>query len=216
MDETLIYVLGVLIIALGFFTVLLRRGREVSAEAASSFPLEETIAAIKQELLVVENTPGDRLGLSLKEVKIVLSVQQDQEISGSAKLSVPVFSKSVLESGAKVVETSSSKVSVVLVPPKPERTLRDRPRPPIRFAELFIATREALARAMETEPPLDAKSVDIDLSFVLVQETSAGATVEAMVLTLGAKAGVKDTGANLITLKYANPALGPQEKNPSS
>lgn len=175
------------------------------APVIASFSLEQTISDIKRELQKLENSPGDRLGLELSEVEIALFVQQESKQSSDAGLTIPVFDETKVGTGGSVTAQSGSKVTVVLVPPRGSRTLASDRGSQVEFADLLIAARAALQRSLHNEPALDAKSIDVELAFVLTTTRSTSASVQAKLIQVTAGAEETQDNSNTITLKYVNP-----------
>lgn len=177
-----------------------------SPAPVSAFSLDRTISDIKAELTKLEATPGAPLGLKLSEVKIALQVSQTDAKTSSAGLSVPVFSAADIKGGAGWSWEQGSKVTIVLVPPADRSVLSTDTGSALKFADLLGAVRESLRKAMQNEPRLDAKSIEVELAFVLVTDTSAGAEVKVQLLSLEVGSTQKSTAGNTVTLTYQNPA----------
>lgn len=170
--------------------------------------LDQTIRDIKQELVRLEADPGPRLGLALSEVKIELQVREAEKQTGSAGLAVPVFKAAEVTAGASLSQDQGSKVTIVLAPPPDRMALSaDRQTPALRFADLLIAARASLAAAMDSEPRLDPKSIEVKVDFVLVSEANAGAKVKVKVLSIATGTTRSLTSGNTVTLTYLNPAF---------
>lgn len=182
------------------------------AAPIAGFSLDQTIADIKRELVRVENDTGPRLGLDLESVKIELQLKQADERSAGLGLAVPVFTEAALKAGTIASSEESSKLTVVLVPPTGRVTLSTDAAPRINFADLLIAARTSLVAAMDSEPALDAKSIELQIGFVLVQTTSGSASVKAAVISAEAGTKLSATAGNTVTLSYANPAYAKEAK----
>ena len=202
--------LAVALVAAGLAYVLITRaGRP--APVVGSFSLEATISGIKRELQRLENTPGPTLGLVLSEVKVALIVQSNESLSSEFGLSLPVFDETKVGVGDTVAGQTGSKVTVVLVPPRGSQVLSADGARDIRFAELLVSAREALQRSMENEPRLEAKSIEVDLAFVLTAERADSASVKLKVVSVGLSLDHKSTSSNSITLTYLNPKYQKEE-----
>ena len=201
------------VIALVVFGLALHALNRIAKPLArvSSFPLEDTLSDIKRELQKLENLPGPALGLTLSEVKITLMVQEDDTRSGAATLAVPVFDKSALKATGKQATKTGSKVTVALAPPKGSQVLSADRKTTVNFADLLASTRTALQRSMTTEPRLDAKAIDVEISFVLVAGESRDASVDAKIVSIGATSDWQLTHSNTVMLKYVNPAFQSKE-----
>lgn len=171
----------------------------------SSFSLEETISGIKRELQKLEDTPGQTLGLILNDVKIALFVQEEFADSGDVSLTVPVFDEAKLNTSDTLGAQTGSKVTVDLAPPRGSQVLSASGDGRIEFADLLVATREALQRSMQNEPKLEAKSIEVELAFVLTAKRTDSASVKAKVVSIGISSEHKGTSSNTITLIYSNP-----------
>ena len=172
----------------------------------ASFSLDQTITDIKTELARLEAQPGAPLGLRLTEIEIALQLSQAGEKTAGAGLSVPVFSEAALTANTTSSWEEGSKVTIVLAPPADSSVLSTGAKPSLRFADLLGSVRESLRKAMQDEPRLDAKSISLELSFVLVAGTAIGADVKVQLLSLGIGRTQTTTAGNTLTLTYRNPA----------
>lgn len=166
--------------------------------------VEELVVGVKTELRRLQNIPGPSLGLELSEVALTLSVAREDGTSGDGKIVVPVFDELQVSSKTATSDQRSSKVSIVLVPPKGSETLST-DKPTIQFADLLIEVRRQLQATMASEPRLDAKSIQVDLGFELTAKRTDTAAVKVRVLSLGAERSTSEKNGNTIVLKYANP-----------
>ncbi len=196
--------LAVALIAAGMAYMLIARARK-PAPVVGSFSLEDTISGIKRELQRLENTPGPTLGLLLTEVKVVLFVQRQETSSSEFGLTLPVFDETKFGVDDTATGQVGSKVTVALVPPRGSQVLSVDNAGSIQFAELLMSAREALHRSLANEPRLEAKSIEVDLAFVLTAESSDSASVKVKVVSVGLSADSKSTSSNSITLTYLNP-----------
>ncbi len=201
------YAVAVIIAIVAFTGALWILNRTVKPPApVSTFSLDQTISDIKTELKNLETGSGAPLGLKLSEVKIALQVSQEEGKNTDASLSVPVFSSAEIKASAGNSWEQGSKVTLVLVPPAESPLLSVPPRSVLKFADLLRGVRESVRTAMQNEPRLDAKSIEVELAFVLVTEDSAGAEVKVELLSLGVGRTQKSTAGNTVTLTYENPA----------
>lgn len=166
--------------------------------------IEELVAGVKTELRRLQNVPGPPLGLELSEVALTMSIDRERGTSGEGKLVVPVFDELMLSKKTATTDHRSSKVSIVLVPPKGSEILSS-DKPTIEFADLLLEVRRQLQATMASEPRLDAKSIQVDLGFELTAKRTDKAAVKVSVLGLDAERTASDKSGNTIVLKYANP-----------
>ena len=173
---------------------------------ATSFPLEDTIIEVKQELVKLANTPGTPLGLRLDEVEIILMVDTVITDSNVNKLKVPVFKESAIKANSFISHKSASKISLVLVPPDGSQTLSTtEKKQQFNFSELLIHTRKSLELAIQEEPPLEAKSIEVEINFIFSRNQDVGATIDVQVLSVGAERSGQDSTSNSIKFTYVNP-----------
>jgi hypothetical protein len=197
-------VLGLLALAAALWFVNRRASPLLPVGALS---LDQTIRDIKAELMRLEADPGPRLGLTLSAVKIELQLRETERQTGTAGLAVPVFKAAEVTAGRGLSQDQGSKVTIVLAPPPDRMTLSaDGPAPALRFADLLIAARTSLAAAMDSEPRLDARSIEVKVDFVLVSDASAGAEVTVKVVSIGTETTRSLSTGNAVTLSYASPA----------
>ncbi|MGC4074328.1 MAG: hypothetical protein QM760_17810 [Nibricoccus sp.] len=202
------YAIAVIVALVGFKVALwiISRASKPPSPIAS-FSLDQTISDIKAELAKLEAEPGAPLGLRLTEIEIALQLSQTEEKTSSAGLSVPVFNETEITGNASWSWEEGSKVTIVLAPPADSIVLSAGSKPALKFADLLISVRESLRKAMQNEPRLAAKSIELELAFVLVAETSAEANVKVQLVSLGVGRTQKSTTGNTITLTYENPAF---------
>ena len=180
-------------------------GDRGSASAISTLSLRKTVGDIKSELRRFRNTPGPQLNLILSEVKIELLIREESSETGTLELIVPVFHDTAGEAGQGRSTAAGSRVTVVFVPPNETETLSVDDQTTIRFSNLLHAVRSALHDAMDAEPRLDAKSIEVEISFVLLSSSSVGAVVEAKVVAVDVGSSWTRTNSNTITLSYVSP-----------
>lgn len=211
------HAIAVIVAALAYGGTLYLVGRASGALLPfSTLSLEQVIGQIKRELHELENTPGPTLGLLLDEVTVVLHVQREDARLSDATLTVPVFDESKLTASSSTTRADGSKVTVVLVPPEGTQTLSTPPGPRIEFSDILVATRESLQKSMQSEPRLDAKSIVVELSFVLTAANSSSSAVKAKVISVDGSTAGKDTSSNTITLKYSNPRYLAKSRAPAT
>jgi hypothetical protein len=203
------------IVAFSIALYFLNRGSKLDPVVAG-FSLDATIDDIKRQLQQLEDTPGTRLGLKLSEVKVSLSVQEAKGADSSVNLTVPVFDEAAIGRASETTANFGSKVTVILVPPKGGVVLSSAAKTTILFADLLASTREALHDAMESEPKLEAKEIEVELAFVLTAKRSDTVSVKAKVLSAGDSSSREDGRSNTVTLKYINPAYQTEKTGATS
>ena len=166
--------------------------------------LRETVGDIKKELQALEDTPGPSLDLVLSEVRIELLVREESSDTGTLELAVPVFASNVVDVDLERSTASSSRISVVLAPPDGTQTLSTNTQTTIKFSRLLSAIRRALHDAVDVEPRLDAKSIEVEIGFILLDGGSVGASVEAKVVTADVGSSWTRSNSNTVTLSYVN------------
>lgn len=206
-------VLGLLVLAAALWFVNRRAAPPLPVGALS---LDQAIRDIKAELMRLEADPGPRPGLTLCAVKIELHLRETERQTGTAGLAVPVFKAAEVTAGRGLSQDQGSTVTIVLAPPPDRMTLSaEGPAPALRFADLLIAARTSLAAAMDSEPRLDARSIEVKVDFVLVSDACAGAEVTVKVLGIGTETTRGLSIGHAVTLSYANPAhAGPAAPAP--
>lgn len=172
-----------------------------------SATLQDTINALKRELVEIAATPGDTAGLVLQTAKVELTTQRANSETSTAELAVPVFEEASLTAESKSNLTSGSKMTVVFVAASGEELLASGEATLLDLSALVLAARQALLATRSEGVELAPKTVEIEVSFVLVQNNEAGATFKAHVIDIGGAASQVDTAGNKIVLTYADPAL---------
>ncbi len=217
MDESIFFqrLFAATVAVLAFAVAYAMYGKLIRSKAPSTdgLSLETTVGEIKQALVRLENTPGVRLGLELTEVKIELLVTGSATQTGSAGLSIPVFSDSEIAGTVKVDEKRGSKVTVVLVPPDGSQILSADWDAQIDFASVLRGIRRELVATMTREPKLDAKSIKVDMSFVLIRTEESNASVKAHFLGVTSTVGNETSASNSISLLYKNPSYSESVKD---
>jgi hypothetical protein len=179
--------------------------------------IEELIGEIKSELRRFANVPGPPLGLDLAEVEITLAVDREIGTTAEGTFGVPVFDELSMSRSTSNVEQQTSKVVVVLMPPKGSQIM-SAGQPKIEFANLLGEVRRQIQSSMTSEPRLDAKSIEVSLGFVLTAKRTDKIAVKVKVLGIGAEEDSSEKSGNTIVLKYENPrfatAKGETEPNP--
>jgi len=172
-----------------------------------SVTLQDTIRAIKRELAKIAATPGDTAGLVLQTAKVELTTQRADSKTSKAELAVPVFEEASLTVASEAKLTSGSKMTMVFVAPSGGELLASDEAPFLDLSTLVLAARQALLATRSEGIQLAPKSVEIEVSFVLVHSTEAGAAFKAHVIDIGGTASQVDTAGNKIVLTYADPLL---------
>ena len=172
-----------------------------------SVTLEDTIRAIKRELAEIASTPGETAGLVLQTVKAELTAQRAETDTTKAELAVPVFEEASLTAKTESKLTRGSKMTVVFVAPSGEELLAEGEPAVLDLSALVLAARRALLATQAEEADLAPKSVEIEVSFVLVRSAEGGAAFKAHVIDIGGTASQVETVGNKIVLSYADPAL---------
>lgn len=172
-----------------------------------SVTLQDTINAIKRELAEIAATPGETAGLVLQTAKVELTTQRAESETSTAELAVPIFEEASLTAESKSKLTSGSKMTVVFVAPSGEELLASGETSFLDLSALVLAARQSLLATRPEGVELAPKTVEIEVSFVLVQSTEAGVAFKAHVIDIGGTASQVDTAGNKIVLTYANPVL---------
>ena len=179
----------------------------IAPTVVESVTLQDTIRAIKRELAEIAATPGDTAGLVLQTAKVELTTQRADSKTSKAELAVPVFEEASLTVASESKLTSGSKMTMVFVAPSGGELLASDEAPFLDLSTLVLAARQALLATRSEGIQLAPKSVEIEVSFVLVHSTEAGATFKAYVIDIGGTTSQVDTAGNKIMLTYADPVL---------
>ncbi len=178
----------------------------------SGFSLEQTIREIKLELVRISATPGDTAGLVLSDVNVELLTQNDSKGEFSGGLTVPVLKASSLEGKSALMLSQGSKMTLSFDAPSGTELLAAPAMSQLDLSELVLNARNALISTQAEGPELIPKSVQIEVSFVFVKDKSTSTGIKAHVVSIGSTSSVTETGANKITLKYANPLYTKKNK----
>jgi hypothetical protein len=118
-----------------------------------------------QDVLAASSLPP------LQSVQLTLHTQAERDAAGRVKVLFIGF-------GGGPGASASQEVVLTLVPPKPKAQARPAFEPPRTAADTIVGFIEAAAQAVRAaeggNPPLQAKSLTVDLSFTVTQSASGG------------------------------------------
>lgn len=172
-----------------------------------SVALKDTIRSIKRELAEIAATPGETAGLVLKTAKVQLTTQRAESETSKAELAVPIFEEASLTAESETKLTSGSKLTVVFVAPSGGELLAAGETSFLDLSALVLAARQALLATRLEEVELAPKTVEIEVSFLLVRSNEGGAAFKAHVVDIGGSISQVESANNKITLTYVDPAL---------
>ncbi len=177
--------------------------------------LEKTMEEIRRDLAEIAATPGETAGLVLDTVKVELTVQRQSDETRNGTLTIPVFDQATITASDAAKLTRGSKVAVSFSATGGDQLLDKGSEGELDLAELVLATRKALLASSDKDPKLVPKSVEIELQFVLVRNSSTGGKIKAYVIELGSKTEENHSAGNKISLSYVNPLLADKRGAPA-
>jgi hypothetical protein len=160
---------------------------------------DDVISNVKSAIQAADLTASNGVALEIKRLDVVLTVVQDLKTGTAAKLTVPVIGTD-LSVGGTVESTSTSEISLSLVPPPPVDAIAQSIMPNFEIIRGLVGAIEAIkdgvASAAKGDPPFELKESTAKLTFgvktdgsiaIVVVADRSKSTTNSLTLTIGPK-----------------------------
>ncbi|HVO50938.1 MAG TPA: trypco2 family protein [Thermoanaerobaculia bacterium] len=162
--------------------------------------LEEVQSALQksQDILAASNLP------KLQSVELKLQTQAGKDATGKVAVLFVTL-------GGGAGASTSQELTLLLTPPEPRdastKGLRPAavppPRPADSIVELIKAAAQAVKAAEGGKPPLEAKSLTLDLAFTVTQSVGGGLQFNVGVVSADASGNIKSSTAQRIKITFS-------------
>ncbi|MFI5197362.1 MAG: trypco2 family protein [Thermoanaerobaculia bacterium] len=146
-----------------------------------------------QDVLAASSLPP------LQSVQLILHTQAEKDATGKVTVLFISF-------GGGPSASASQELVLTLTPPKPRSEIKPAFVPPPTAADSIVGLIQAAAQAVRTaesgKPPLEAKSLTLDLAFTVRQAVSGGLQFDVGVVSANATGDVRNSSEQRIKITF--------------
>jgi len=170
-----------------------RTGKPAGGPSLDSVLIEVQGALQKaQDVLAASSLPP------LQSVQLTLHTQAERDATGKLRVFLASF-------GGGPVASASQEVVLTLIPPRPgtePRTVSRAPTAADSIVGLIQAAAEAVRAAENGKPPLEARTLTLDLAFTVTQSVGAGLQFDVGVVSANVGGDMKNSSEQRIKITF--------------
>ena len=170
-----------------------------TAKPASGTSLDSVLMEVQgalqraQDVLAASSLPP------LQSVQLTLHTQAEKDATGNVKV---LF----ISLGGGPAASASQELVLTLIPPKPKSEAKPAFVPPPTAADSIVGFIQAAAQAVRTaesgKPPLEAKSLTLDLAFTVKQSASGGLQFDVGIVSANVTGDTKNSSEQRIKITF--------------